>query len=122
MAENKQYVKQAQENGCVLISEDVIATIVTHALHDVEGVASLNIKAGMDIVELIGGKSRSKSVKVTVDNKNNVSIDCNVSVFYGQNVMDAAKAAQSVIASAVESMAGVTVANVNVFVCAIVRQ
>ena len=122
MAENKQYVKQTQENGCVMISEDVIATIVAHALRDVEGVASLNIKPGMDIVELLGGKSRSKSVKVAVDSKNNVSIDCDVSVIYGHNVMDAAKAAQSAIASEVESMAGVTVANVNVFVCAIVRQ
>ena len=40
MAENKQYITQAQENGTVMISEDVIATIVTHAVVDVEIVSS----------------------------------------------------------------------------------
>ena len=32
MAESKQYVTQQQENGAVLISEDVITTIVAHAI------------------------------------------------------------------------------------------
>ena len=34
MAENKQYITQAQENGLVMISEDVVATIALHALTD----------------------------------------------------------------------------------------
>ena len=41
MAENKLYVTQNQENGSVLISEDVIITIVTHAIEEVEGVVGL---------------------------------------------------------------------------------
>ena len=52
MAENKQYVTQTQDNGAVLISEDVIATIVAHAAQEVEGVVSLNAKPGADIIEL----------------------------------------------------------------------
>jgi uncharacterized alkaline shock family protein YloU len=32
MAEYKQYITQIQENGNVMISEDVIATIVANAL------------------------------------------------------------------------------------------
>ena len=122
MAESKQYVKQAQDNGSVMISEDVIAAIVGHALRDVEGAAGLDVKPGVDIVELIGVKPRSKSVKVSVDDKNNVTIDCNISVNYGHSVMEVAKAAQVAIAAEVESMAGVEIAAVNVFVCAIVRQ
>ena len=31
MAEYKQYITQIQENGSVMISEDVVATIVAHA-------------------------------------------------------------------------------------------
>ena len=42
MAENKQYITQIQEGGTIMISEDVIATIVAHALAEVEGVGSLN--------------------------------------------------------------------------------
>ena len=40
MAEYKQYITQIQENGSVMISEDVVATIVAHALSEVEGVGS----------------------------------------------------------------------------------
>ena len=56
MAESKQYVTQQQENGAVLISEDVITTIVAHAIDEVEGVVGLNSKPGADIIELIGNQ------------------------------------------------------------------
>ena len=54
MAESKQYVTQEQDNGAVLISADVITTIVAHAVEEVEGVVSLNTKPGADIIEMIG--------------------------------------------------------------------
>ena len=38
MAENKQYITQIQENGSVMISEEVISTIVAHAVAEVEGI------------------------------------------------------------------------------------
>ena len=37
MAENKQYITNPQENGCVMISEDVISKIVLQALTDIDG-------------------------------------------------------------------------------------
>ena len=54
MAENKQYITQMHENGTVMISEDVIASIVAHTVNDVEGVAGLTGKPGADIAEIIG--------------------------------------------------------------------
>ena len=47
MAEYKQYITQIQENGNVMISEDVVATIVAYALAEVEGVGSLGVKPGI---------------------------------------------------------------------------
>ena len=41
MAEYKQYITQIQENGNVMISEDVVANIVAHAMAEVEGIGSL---------------------------------------------------------------------------------
>ena len=46
MAEYKQYITQIQENGNVMISEDVIATIVEQALTEVDGV----VQGGADVV------------------------------------------------------------------------
>ena len=54
MAENKQYISQMQDNGTVMISEDVVATIVMQAMKDVEGVVSLSAKPGADIADMIG--------------------------------------------------------------------
>ena len=122
MADNKQYITQVQDNGTVLISEDVIATIVIHAVEEVEGVVGLNAKPGADIVELIGKKNWGKGLKIAIGEEDALSIDCNITVAYGQSVVSVAKAVQDSVTNALESMAGVKIAAVNVNVCGIVRQ
>lgn len=122
MAENKQYITQIQENGNVLISEDVIASIVANAVSDVEGVVGLSVKPGADIADMIGKKSWGRGLKITIAQDNSLSIDCNVNVGYGQNVVTVAKAVQEAVAAAIESTAGVKVCAINVNVCGIIRQ
>ncbi len=122
MAESKQYIIQNQENGSVMISEDVIAAIVAQAVKDVEGVVSLNVKPGADLVDMIGVKNWGKGLKITIAEDNAITIDCQLLVGYEQSVVTLAKAAQEVITSAVESMTGVKVAAVNINVCGIIRQ
>ena len=122
MAESKQYIKQLQDNGTVQISEDVIAEIVAHAACEVEGVAGLNSKPGADIAELLGKKNWGRGLKVSVLEDESVAIECNITVSYGQNVVNVGKAAQAAITNALESMAGVKIAAVNVDVCGIARQ
>lgn len=122
MAENKQYVTQMQDNGSVLISEDVITTIVAHAIEEVEGVVGLNAKPGADIVELIGKKGWGKGLKITIAEDDSLTVDCNITVAYGQSVVSVAGAVQESVTNALESMAGVKISAVNVNVCGIVRQ
>ena len=122
MAESKQYITQVQENGSVQISEDVISTIVAHAVSDVEGVVGLEVKPVADIAELIGKKNWGKGVKVSILDDDSVKIECNVNVIYGCSVVNVANAAQSAICNAVEAMTGVTIHSVNVNVCGITRQ
>ena len=122
MAENKQYVTQIQDNGSVLISEDVITTIVAHAVEEVEGVVGLNVKPGADIIEMIGKKGWGKGLKITIGDDDALSIECNINVAYGQSVVSVAKAVQDAVTNALESMAGVKITAVNVNVCGIVRQ
>lgn len=122
MAENKQYITQEQENGSVLISEDVIVTIVSHAVEEVEGVVGLNVKPGADIIDLIGKKGWGKGLKITITDEDALMVDCNVTIAYGFSVVAVAKAVQDAVTTALESMAGVKVLSVNVNVCGIVRQ
>ena len=121
MAENKQYITQVQDNGTVLISEDVIVTIVAHAVEEVEGVVGLNVKPGADIVELIGKKNWGKGLKITIGEEDALTVDCNINVAYGHSVVSVASAVQASVSNALESMAGVKIAAVNVNVCGIVR-
>lgn len=122
MAENKQYITQTQDNGSVMISEDVIATIVEQAIGDVEGIVSLSVKPGADIAELIGKKGWGKGIKVIIGDDNGLDIDCNVVIGYGQSVVAVAKSVQEAVSGALESMTGIHVSSVNVNVCGIVRQ
>ena len=122
MADNKQYITRVQNNGSVMISEDVVATIIEHAIHEVEGVIGLSTKPGADIAELIGKKNWGKGMKITIAENNELFVDCNVIVAYGQSVVNVATAIQDAIGSALESTTGVKVASVNVNICGISAQ
>ena len=122
MADNKQYITQNQEQGSVLISEDVIATIVANAVAEVEGIVGLSVKPGADIADMIGKKNWGKGMKITIGEDDELNIDCNVNVGYGQSVVTVAKAVQDAVTAAVASTAGLAVASVNVNVCGIIRQ
>ncbi len=115
MAEYKHYITQSQENGSVMISEDVIATIVEHTLTEVEGVA----KGGSEVV---GKKHWGKGIRIEIAEDNTLTLGCNILITYGESVIKVAQAVQDAITSAVESVTGVTVKDVDVNVCGIVRK
>lgn len=122
MADNKQYITQIQDNGSVMISEDVIATIVAQAVKDVEGVVSLSTKPAAELADMIGKKNWGKGTKITISDSNDIVIDCDVVMGYGQSVVAVAQSVQVVVANAVQSMTGVKNVTVNVNVCGIIRQ
>lgn len=119
MADNKQYITQTQENGNVMISEDVVSTIATHAIQEVEGVVSLSTKPGSDIADLIGKKQWGKGLKINIHEDNSILVECDIILAYGQSVVAVANAVQESVTSAVESMTGSKVTAVNVNVCGI---
>ncbi len=122
MADNKQYITRPQKGGAIMISEDVIGTIVSHALSEVEGVVGLSSKLNPDFADLIGVGNWAKGIRITVDEDNEISIDCNINVAYGSCIVNVAKAAQEAIASAVESLSDVKTNAVNVNVCGVIRK
>ena len=121
MAENKQYVTQPQENGCIMISEDVISKIVLQALTDIEGYVSVGIRPGMDIIEMIDRTNWGKGIKVTVGERNQLSVDCNIVVAYGYSVMTVATAVQEAAVAALTATTGIEKISLNVNVCGIAR-
>lgn len=121
MADYKEYITQIQENGNVMISEDVVANIVAHAMAEVEGIGSLGTKPGVTVRDFATKKTWSKGLKVMIAEDNTVSIDCTLMVSFGYSVVDVAAAVQQSVISNVESMTGVKVTDINVNVCGIVH-
>lgn len=122
MAENKQYITQMQDNGTVMISEDVISTIVAQAVAEVEGIVNLSSKPGAELMDIISKKNWGKGIRVAIAEDNSLTIDCDVVIAYGQSVVSVARAAQGAIIGAVTSTTGVESVKVNVNVCGIARQ
>ena len=122
MADNKQYIYQADENGCVSISEDVVATIALHSLSDIEGFVGLSTKPNGELTDLLNAKHWGKGIRVTITEKGALVLECNVLIAYGASVVQVAKSIQETVAAAVSSTTGATVKHVNVNVCGIVRK
>lgn len=122
MAESKQYITHIQDNGTIMVSEDVIASIVAHAVKDVDGVVGLSTKAVAELADMIGKKNWGKGMKIVIAEDNSITVDCDILIGYGQSVVSVAQAVQDSVTSHLESMTAVKVAAVNVNVCGIIRQ
>ncbi len=114
MAENKEYVVQSQEDGTILISDEVIATIAAAALLEVEGVSPMS-NIGADLAGKLGVKTLGRGIKLSVEG-NTVSLECAVVLEYGFDVIVVAQNAQQAIKNAVESMTGFEVTRVDILV------
>ena len=106
----------ATQGGKVLFAPDVIATIASFAAAEVEGVVGM---AG-GVVEGISGmlnakKSMTKGIKVEVGEEE-VAVDLSVIIRYGAKLHEVCTKIQTGIKNAIETMTGLRVVQVNVFV------
>ena len=118
MSESKEYLVQQQENGNILISQDVVASVAALAVREVEGVYGLSMTAGFDISEILGKKNLRKGIRV-VFQEDEIEISCNLIVKMGAAVMTVAKNVQESIVNEVTSITGCRPARVNVNVCGV---
>lgn len=105
MADN--YITADTEKGRINISDDVIAVMVAAAISEVEGVAGLSNTVGSELIELIGKRSVSKGVKVSIEGEN-IVVDVLIMVTFGCAVTEVAKKVQKSVVAALESMIGMT--------------
>jgi len=98
--------------GTVHISDDVVGTIAGLAASEVPGVAGMS---GVSLVEMLGKRNLSKGVKVTVGEKE-AAVDLYVVLEYGFKIPDVALQVQENVRGAIETMTGLQVVEVNVYV------
>ncbi len=105
----------SNEFGTIRIADEVVATVAGLAAVEVEGVASMSGGWGTDLVEKLGKKNFGKGIKVEVID-DETKIDIFISVEFGYAIPEVASNVQKEVKMAVETMTGLTVANVNVHI------
>lgn len=109
-------LKIQQSLGDVIISQDVIASLVSHAAmtcFGVVGMASRNPTDG--IVSLLRKEGIEKGVKV-VATEDQVKIDVHIIVTYGVNIPAITESITNEVSYVVENTTGFKVDNVSVYV------
>ena len=103
------------ESGKIVFANDVIATIAALAAAEIEGIEGMNGGVVGDMVEIFGKKNVTKGVKVEVAEET-CKVDLSVNVRFGYKIREVCTNLQENVKSAIETMTGLNVTTVNVFV------
>ena len=118
MAENKGYIRNADEKGSINISEDVVAVIAAAAAAEVEGVHGLFFSPGKELSNMLGRKGLTRGVKMLIEG-DDLTIDVYIVADMGYSVSDVGAEVQKTVMSAVEAAVGIAVKSVNVHICGV---
>lgn len=104
--------------GEVRIADDVVAVIASLAAMEVEGVAGMPGNVTADLVAKLGMKNLSKGVHIEMTDEA-VSVDLTLVLSYGYSIVSVAGKVQDRVKSAIETMTGLSVNEVNVKVASV---
>ena len=112
---NAEVSKTEAEGGRIIFADDVVATIAALAVSDVEGVTAMTGGMVEGFTEMLGKKNLTKGVKVEVGTEE-AAVDVSVSIRYGYKIREVCEKIQVAAKNAIETMTGLRVVEVNVFV------
>lgn len=107
----------ANENGGIIIENEVIAQYAGHAALEcfgIVGMATISMRDG--IAKLLKGDSVSKGVNVVIDDKNNLYIDFHIIVAYGVSISTVCDNLINTVRYSIEEMTGMKIKAINIFV------
>ena len=112
---NAEVSKTETDGGRIIFADDVVATIAALAVSDVEGVSAMSGGMVEGFTEMLGKKNLTKGVKVEVGAEE-AAVDVSVSIRYGFKIREVCEKIQIAAKNAIETMTGLKVVEVNVFV------
>ena len=104
--------------GEVQIADEVVAAIAGIAVMEVDGVSSMAGTQAKELIAKLGKKNLSKGVKVDIL-EGVATIDIALNLKYGMNIRKTTEKVQERVKTAVETMTGLTVADVNIRVAGV---
>ena len=117
--ERNTYTIQNDPNmGEVKIADEVVAIIAELAATEVEGVASMAGNITNELISKLGMKNLSKGVKVDVL-EGVVTVALALNMKYDYSIVETSTKVQERVKSAIETMTGLEVADVNIKVAGV---
>lgn len=117
--ERNTYTIQNDPNmGEVKIADEVVAIIAALAATEVEGVASMAGNITNELISKLGMKNLSKGVKVDVL-EGVVTVAVALNMKYDYSIVETSTKVQERVKSAIETMTGLEVADVNIKVAGV---
>ncbi|SDY48408.1 Uncharacterized conserved protein YloU, alkaline shock protein (Asp23) family [Proteiniborus ethanoligenes] len=113
MSNNKGNIDEIADYGQIKISDEVVGIIASLAATEVKGVAGMSGGIAGGLSEILGRKNFSKGVKVEVENKEAI-VSLYIIVEYGAKIPEVAWNIQESVKSAIETMTGLNVVEVNI--------
>ena len=115
---NSYSIHEELNMGEVQIADEVVAIIAGLAATEVEGVASMAGNITNELVGKLGMKNLSRGVKVAVQ-ENEVTVELSLNMSYGYSIPKTSVKVQEKVKSAIESMTGLSVVEVNIHIAGV---
>ena len=115
---NSYSIHEELNMGEVQIADEVVAVIAGLAATEVEGVASMAGNITNELVGKLGMKNLSRGVKVAVQ-ENEVTVELSLNMSYGYSIPKTSAKVQEKVKSAIESMTGLSVVEVNIHIAGV---
>ena len=112
---------EIEDIGQVQIADEVIAVIAGLAATEVEGVIKMSGNITNEIVSKLGMKNLSRCVKVEIID-NLVDVSLSLILRYGVSIPKTSKEVQEKVKSAIETMTGMTVSEVDIRIAGILME
>ncbi|MCI5943133.1 MAG: Asp23/Gls24 family envelope stress response protein [Eubacterium sp.] len=112
---------EIEDIGQVQIADEVIAVIAGLAATEVEGVIKMSGNITNEIVSKLGMKNLSRGVKVEIID-NLVDVSLSLILRYGVSIPKTSKEVQEKVKSAIETMTGMTVSEVDIRIAGILME
>lgn len=98
------------------IAPNVIETIVSIAVKEVEGVACIGSSAVGGLRSVFASKPSTQGIEVEVDDDKNLHITVRIEVYYGHVLPDLAAKVRESVADAVNGQVGASVSSIDVYI------
>lgn len=106
--------------GTIKIHKNVIASIASLAILEIEGVARVGGDLKSGLLEIVGKKALS-AIKVEISKNEDVKVEIPIVIKYGFNIPEVANRAQESVRNALEKMTNLSIKDININVQRIER-